>query len=193
MNRSTLRPRGPSQLILIRLFLLTSLCFLMALAACSNSARKSQVESSASTAPSNEAKRIASADVIRSAVQPTEIKAGGSGDAVVRLTIQSGYHINANPPTYPYLKATELEIPPSQGISVEFVYYPAPLQRKFEFAEKPLAVYEGAIELKAKLKADSSTKKGEQSIPARLRVQACDEQVGYPPGTIDLTIPVSIK
>jgi DsbC/DsbD-like thiol-disulfide interchange protein len=193
MNRSTLRPRRPSQLILIRLFLLISLCSLTALAACSKFTNKSQVGSSPSTAPSSEAKRIASADVIRTAVQPTEINAGGSGDAIVRLTIQNGYHINANPPTYPYLKATELEIPPSQGISVDFVYYPAPLQRKFEFAEKPLAVYEGAIELKARLKADKATKKGEQSIPARLRIQACDEQVCYPPGTINLTIPVSIK
>ena len=191
MNQSTLRPHSPSQLILIRLSLLISLCCLTALAACSKSANKSQVEPSAS--PSNEAKNIASADVIRSAVQPTEIKAGGSGDAIVHLTIQSGYHINANPPTYSYLKPTELEIPPSQGISVGFIYYPAPLQRKFEFAEKPLAVYEGAIELKARLKADKATKKGEQSIPAKLRVQACDEQVCYPPGTIELEIPLNVK
>jgi len=193
MNRSTLRPRAHSQSILIRLSLLIAVCCLMVLAACSKSANKSQVESNASTAPSNGAKRISSTDVIKTAIQPTEINAGGSGDAIVRLTIQGGYHINANPPTYPYLKATELEILPSQGISVEFVHYPASLQRKFEFAEKPLDVYEGAIELKARLKADKAVQKGEQSVPAKLRIQACDEQVCYPPGTIALEIPLSVN
>jgi hypothetical protein len=111
----------------------------------------------------------------------------------VRLTIQNGYHINANPPTYPYLKATELEIAPADGVSAGPVTYPSPINREFPFAEKPIAVYEGQAELKTTLRADKSAKKGERGIPAKLRIQACDNQVCYPPGTIDLRIPVNIK
>jgi len=136
---------------------------------------------------------VTSESVVKAAAQPVEISAGGSAEAIVRVTIQGGYHINANPPTYPYLKATALEISPAGGVSVGRVIYPKALDKKFPFAEKPLAIYEGETNLKATLKADQAAKKGEQSIPAHLRIQACDDQVCYPPGTLSLAIPVNIK
>ena len=175
-----------------RIVLAGFLFSIFVLAGCAN---KSATPTAKPAAPSAvaENKRIASVDVVKAAVQPAAINAGGSGEAIVRLTIQKGYHINANPPTYRYLKATELEIAQGEGVSVTSVYYPPPLNRKFTFAEKPLAVYEGDTELKATLKADPSTKKGERSISARLRIQACDDEVCYPPGTLDLAIPVSIR
>lgn len=177
-----------------RYTLLTIPCLVLLLvtAGCSKPGQNSASESTTSPAVSP-SQRITSESVVKVVTQPLEISAGGSGEAIVRLNIQSGYHINANPPTYSYLKATELEIPPGGGISVDFIVYPTPIERKLEFAEKPLAVYEGQTELKAQLKADKSAKKGEQSIPARLRIQACDEQVCYAPGTINLALPVSIK
>lgn len=163
------------------------------LAGCANKSGKDPAAKSATPTAVGENKSIASIDVVKAEAQPASINAGSSGEAIVRLTIQKGYHINGNPPTYRYLKATELEIAQGDGVSVASVHYPPPLNRKFTFAEKPLAVYEGDTELKATLKADQSTKKGERSISAKLRVQACDQQVCYPPGTLDLTIPVSIK
>ena len=114
-------------------------------------------------------------------------------DSVVRIIIQNGYHLNANPPTYPYLKATELEITPGEGVTVGKVTYPPAKTGTFAFSEKPLAVYEGATELKAALRADKTASKGSRSMTAVLSIQACDDQVCYPPGTIDLQIPVTIK
>ena len=86
-----------------------------------------------------------------------------------------------------------MEIPTAGGLSVNFIVYPDPITRKFSFAEKPLAVYEGETILKVQLKADKSAKSGPQTLAAKLRVQACDDQVCYAPGTIDLAIPVVIK
>jgi len=162
-------------------------------AACSKPAPNSASESAAAPAASPAAQRITSEGVVKAAAQRVEISAGGSAEATVRLTIQGGYHVNANPPTFPYLKATALEISPSEGISVAFVTYPKGLNKKFAFAEQPLAVYEGDTDLKATLKSDKTANKGERSIPARLRIQACDDQVCYPPGTLELAIPVNVK
>ena len=131
--------------------------------------------------------------MVRAETGPTELRAGGSGEAIVRLTIQMGYHINANPATYRYLKATELEIVPGDGILVTSLHYPLAENKTFTFAEKPLAVYEGTVELKATLKTAPTAGKGEQSLSARLRIQACDDQVCYPPGKMDLVIPMTIK
>ena len=177
---------------------LTIACLLLLLvaSACSKPIQNSGSESPTAPAGTHalaEDKHIASVDVVKAAPQPVELAAGSSGEMRVRLTIQSGYHINANPPTYPYLIATALQISPADGVSLGPVTYPKPLSRKFVFAEKPLAVYEGETEVKATLKADKSARPGQHSQAVKLRIQACDEQVCYPPGTLDLMIPVTIK
>ena len=173
--------------------LVCCLIILLVSAACSKTASNSTPETANAPAASPAAQKITSESVVKAAAQRVEIPAGGSAEATVRVTIQSGYHVNANPPTYPYLKATALEISPAEGVSVAFVTYPKALNKKLAFAEKPLAVYEGETDLKATLKADKAAKKGERSIPARLRIQACDDQVCYPPGTLELAIPVNIN
>lgn len=177
----------------LSIFLPSTLCILVTLAGCSKSTNKAANEPTASPSDAVETKHIASVDVVKAAAQPVDVQAGSSAGAKVHLTIQNGYHINANPPTYSYLKATALEILPTEGVSAGPVTYPKALERKFPFAEKPLAVYEGETELKATLKADKAAKTGQRSISARLRIQACDDQVCYPPGTLDLAIPVNIK
>jgi len=159
--------------------------------ACSRSAVKNQNQATSNTA--SELRRIASVDVVKATPQQVDIPAGGSADTTLNLKIQNGYHVNANPPSFPYLKATELEIPSSAGISVGFISYPTPITRKFSFAEGPLAVYEGETTLKVRMKADKSAVPGTHNLAGKLRVQACDEQVCYPPGTIDVAIPVTIK
>ena len=123
----------------------------------------------------------------------TTIAKGQSSDAVVRLRIDNGYHVNANPPTFPYLIPTQLEINAADGISVDFITYPDPQTKKFSFAEKPLAVYEGETDLKVRFKAAPSAQAGTRNLSATLRVQACDDQVCYAPGSIDLKLPVSVK
>ena len=169
------------------------LLLLFVTAACSKPGQNSPGESETTPAASPTAPKITSESVVKVATQPVEIPAGAPAEATVRVTIQSGYHINANPPTYPYLKATELEITPTPGLSVGAVAYPKPLEKKFPFAEKPLAVYEGETEIKATLKAEKSALPGQRSISGRLRIQACDDQVCYPPGKLELAIPVNIK
>jgi thiol:disulfide interchange protein DsbD len=131
--------------------------------------------------------------VVHATAKPAEVSAGGSSELIVALKIDSGYHVNANPPTFPYLIATELSVTASDGILVSAVSYPTALTKTFAFADKPLAVYEGETEIKAKLNVDRTATKGEHSVPAQLHVQACDNQVCYPPGQIELRIPVTVK
>jgi thioredoxin:protein disulfide reductase len=169
--------------------LINWLLLLMVTSACDRSVQNSTSES----ATSPEGLKITSERVVSAAVNPVEIPTGGSAEAVVRVTVKPGFHINANPPSYSYLKATELEVTPSDQISVGFIKYPNPITKKFAFAEKPLDVYEGENALKVLLKAAKSTSQGERPLSARLRIQACDNQVCYPPGSIDVVIPVRIK
>jgi thiol:disulfide interchange protein DsbD len=161
------------------------------LAACSR-----QTETNTPPAVSNEStegRRIASVDVVKVSPEEVTIEPGGTAEARVRLTIDNGFHVNANPPSFSYLKPTELEVKPDAGISISFTRYPDPLTRSFEFAEKPLAVYEGETQITVRLKADRTAKPGRTNLAATLRVQACDEKVCYAPGTKDVSIPVVVQ
>jgi len=161
------------------------------LAACSHSAQ-SNTPSNVST-ESPEGRRIASVDVVKVTPEEVTISPGSSADARIRLTIDKGFHVNANPPTFAYLKPTEIEVKPGAGLSVSFVRYPDPLTRTFEFADKPLAVYEGETLITVQLQADRTAKSGRTNLSATLRVQACDEKVCYAPGTKDVSIPVVVQ
>ena len=174
---------------------ITIACYLLLTiaTACSKPGQNAAVESATTPAASPATQKITSESVVKAEAEPVQIPAGGSAEAVVRVTIQSGYHINANPPTFSYLKATALEIPAAAGVVAASVSYPKALVKQFPFADQPLAVYEGQTELRATLKADKAAKTGEQSLPAHLRIQACDDQVCYAPGTLELAIPVNIK
>jgi len=169
------------------------LLFLFIVSACSKPTENSVNQQASSNTKSPVPQRITSESVVKVSAEPVAIAIGKSADAVVRLTIQSGYHVNANPPTYPYLKPTQLDVTPSDGFSTMFVTYPSPLTKQFAFADKPLAVYEGEIEIKATIKAETAARKGDHSVAAQLRVQACDDQVCYPPGQVELRIPVMVK
>lgn len=119
---------------------------------------------------------------------------GESGEAIVRLMIQDGYHVNANPATFPYLIPTHLEVTPPTGISVDSFTYPNGVTKKFSFSpDQALAVYEGQTDLKVRLTTLQTAEPGEHNLSVKLRVQACDDQVCYAPGTMDFTIPVTIK
>jgi DsbC/DsbD-like thiol-disulfide interchange protein len=141
----------------------------------------------------NQRPSITSTGVVKATPLAATIVKGESGEAIVRLKIDDGYHVNANPPSFPYLIATQLELTPPTGISVDFISYPNALTKKFSFAEQPLAVYEGETDLKVRLTAAKSVAPGEHNLSAKLRVQACDDQVCYAPGTMDLTLPVTVR
>ena len=166
-----------------RRILLLGLCCL--LTACARTQPAQQNES--------EPPRINSVDVVKAVPRETTLAKGESGDVLVRLLITHGYHVNANPPSQSYLKATEIELKPQEGLSVEFITYPDPLERTFSFSETPLKVYEGETDLKLRLKADKSATPGKHNLSAKLRVQACDDKVCYAPGALDLIVPVNVK
>ena len=131
--------------------------------------------------------------IVRVSASETEIRAGGTAQATVQLHIADGYHVNANPPTHPYLIATQLDVVAEDLVKPGQPEYPAPLTKKFAFDPTPLAVYEGEAAIKLPLRAESRAPKGAHTLRARVRVQPCDDQACYPPRTIETSIPVTIN
>jgi Disulphide bond corrector protein DsbC len=170
------------------------IALLLVFAGCSSKTKNSpSADSSAPGSTGEKGAPVTSLKFVKASASDAQITAGSSGEAIVRVAVQSGYHVNANPPTYSYLRATELVIPTGNIVSVSFITYPTATLKKFAFAEKPLAVYEGEVLIKVVFKTTGSVEKGSHSIAAKLNIQACDDEVCYAPGTLDLSIPVTIK
>ena len=135
--------------------------------------------------------------IVRASAESVEVRAGGGGggtaEAVVRLAITSGYHVNANPATERFLIPTTLEVKPEAGITVDKIVYPKPLTKKFSFSATPLAVYEDDARITMTVSVPRDAAPGQHALAARLRVQPCDDEKCFPPTTIETSIPVTIR
>jgi len=126
-------------------------------------------------------------------VEEVQLSAGGAGEALVRLDIAEGYHVNANPPSDKFYIGTEVRAEPQEGITPGKPVYPPAVSRKLSFSDKPLAVYEGQAVIRLPLSADKTAAKGRHTFRAKIRVQPCNDQTCLPPREIDAAIPVTIS
>jgi hypothetical protein len=117
-------------------------------------------------------------------------KAAGA-PANVEMEITPGFHVNANPATFPYLIATEVQPGKADGITVGKIAYPAGVLQKFAFADQPLSVYEGKVTIPIPMTVDPDAKGG-RMLPLKLRVQACDSEKCLPPSTLDAAIAINL-
>jgi|SRR5215510_936776 len=134
-----------------------------------------------------------SADVIKIGELASTLGAGTSAEISIPISIEQGYHINANPATFVYLIATELTADKSDGITFGKPIYPRAEKRKFQFAEQPLAVYEGQVQIKLPLQAAPNAAKGTRPLALHLRIQACDEEKCFPPATLQAIASLDLK
>ena len=154
-----------------------------------NACSKPATNQGPATSQTSQREVRSSADVVSLGGTGTAISGGNNDEALVMLNIEPGYHVNANPATYPYLIATEVTADNVEGIEVGKAIYPPAKKQKFEFAGEPLAVYEGQVEVRLPIKAA----KGSRSLPLKVRVQACDHEKCFPPATLNTNVAVEGK
>ena len=178
---------------IILLALASSLSILML--ACSGA---EQANTGTPTAASNKASENSApaknlpADVLRAEAEKIELKSNDSAEAIVKLKILKGYHINGNPASK-FQIATSLDVEQTEGITMGQPVYPSSVSKKFSFSDQPIDVYEDEVMIKLPLKAGSAAQKGERTLKGKVRFQACDDEVCYPPRNLETSIPVTIK
>jgi hypothetical protein len=144
----------------------------------------------APSSPTPAVKEVSSSDQVVKAF--AHFIPSASPPANVELVISPGFHVNANPATFPYLIATEIQPDKVDGITVsDKLAYPPPKMETFPFADQPLAVYEGSVTIPIPLTASAGAT-GQRTIRFKIRVQACDAEKCYPPATLDAALPIDI-
>ena len=105
--------------------------------------------------------------------------------------MRPGYHANSNAPSDEYL--IPLRLTWSTGpLEVASVVYPKPQLEKYSFSDKPVSVFSGYFEILTRFKVSASAMPGLSILGAKLRYQACNDRMCFPPKTVDVSLPVEI-
>ncbi len=120
------------------------------------------------------------------------IKRGATTSGTIVVTIPKGLHVNSNKPNSQYAIPTTVKIT-STGIKFGTINYPKGKNRKFQFSEDTLNVYEGTVSFSFSFSIPESFKGNLIKVRADVRYQACTDEVCYPPKTKVITLTARIK
>lgn len=122
----------------------------------------------------------------------TSYEAGATARVAALMTIESGWHVNSDKPTFEYLIPTvlDLELPP--GWADEKVQYPPAETQTFAFADQPLSVFDGEVVIEAEIRVPDNAPAGPVPVRASLRYQACNESQCLPPVTAKAEVELRI-
>jgi hypothetical protein len=108
---------------------------------------------------------------------------GDHDEILTTLTIDPGYHVNANPASLDYLVPTVVTV---TGVPAASVTYPAGQIFRPKFWPEGISVYEGSVAIKANLPKDTLASATRE--PLQVEVQACTAQICLPPATLTTSI-----
>ena len=117
---------------------------------------------------------------------------GGSTKGTITLSIPGGLHVNSSRPNSQYAIPTSVRIS-AVGAKTGAVSYPRGRNRKFQFSEDTLNVYEGTVSFLFNLTVPANFKGNSVKVRAVVRFQACTEEVCYPPKTQEVTLTARVK
>ena len=133
-----------------------------------------------------------SAQNITGSIKGGSVAKGSSARGVISMSIPAGLHVNSNRPSFENAIATVIKLS-GPGIRVGAVNYPRGTNRKFEFSENPLNVYEGTVRFPFSIMVPSSFKGDVVRLRATVRFQACTNEVCYPPKSKEITITAKVR
>ncbi len=111
-------------------------------------------------------------------------------DLVINMNMAEGWHINAEKTLQKDLIPTKISVVHDDGWELESPQYPEAFMKKLDFEEQPLALYQGKIQIRAKLKPKAKSNMGKTAFPVNVsvQIQACNKEACLAPETVNLSI-----
>ena len=137
---------------------------------------------------------FAQSGAILTVAQPQKLAAKRNTDVTAKIdvSITAGYHINSNAPHEAYLIPLRLTWTPAP-LAVETVTFPKARDEKYQFSEEPLSVFTGNFEIATKFKVPADALSGQSILAGKLRYQACNNTMCFPPKTVEVKLPVEVQ
>ncbi|MGI8469541.1 MAG: protein-disulfide reductase DsbD domain-containing protein [Pyrinomonadaceae bacterium] len=120
------------------------------------------------------------------------IRRGGAAKATVVLNIPNGVHTNSSRPNSEYSVPTSVKIS-SAGVKLGTVMYPRGKNKKFEFSDEPLNVYEHRAAFYFIIAVPKNYKGNIIKVSAIIDYQACTTEVCYPPKKQEIVLTAKVR
>ncbi len=117
---------------------------------------------------------------------------GKAVSGTVVINIPDGLHVNSNRPNSEYAIPTTVRLT-APGARVGAVRYPRGRNRKFQFSESTINVYEGRVAIPFTVTVPANYRGNTVRVRAAVRYQACTDEVCYPPKTADITMTARVR
>lgn len=127
--------------------------------------------------------------------EPQKVSVPRQGEAklALKLSMRPGYHANSDRPSEDFLIPMRLTWDAKAPVEAVEVVYPKAKLEKFEFNEKPISVVDGEFEIVTRLRRAPNAMPGPAFLSGKLRYQACNDKMCFPPKTIDVKVPLLIQ
>ncbi len=135
---------------------------------------------------------LARTQTVTGSIGNGSIRRGTAARGVVELNIPSELHVNSNRPGSEYLIPTVVKLS-AKGVRLGRVVYPRGLDRKFQFTTKILNVYEGTVRFPFRVAVPKNFRGRYVTVNAVVELQACTEEVCYPPRTEKVKITARVR
>lgn len=132
------------------------------------------------------------AQTVKGILETKTLRKGRVGKAKIILEIPEKVHVNSAIPKTEFAIPTNLTVR-GNGIKITKLTYPKGKDRKFEFTEEPINVYENRVEFKFSFFVPKNFRGQQAKLTAKLLYQACTEQVCYPPKSEAINFIVKLK
>jgi thiol:disulfide interchange protein DsbD len=123
----------------------------------------------------------------------SNVPQGGSAQLAIEIQIREPWHVNAHKVTEDFLVPTEVEFDLPEGVTLRGTTYPTGIEKKLDFAESLLLLYQGRTLIGAVVDVDTAAPAREDTVVAHVTFQACDNEKCLLPQTIDVMIPLRIS
>jgi DsbC/DsbD-like thiol-disulfide interchange protein len=133
-----------------------------------------------------------SAQTVSGSIGGGTVTRGERARGVVTISIPRGLHVNSYRPDSEYAIPTTVRIT-GAGLRLSGVSYPRGRNRKFQFSEDSINVYEGRVSFPFTITVPSGFRGNVARVRAVVRYQACTDEVCYPPRTKEVTLSARVR
>ena len=129
---------------------------------------------------------------VSGSIEKSSVKLGKTGTGSILLTIPSHLHINSNKPTSEFMIPTEVKLSSKEVKNLKIIY-PKGKDRKFEFSEEKLNIYEGKTLIPFTFTIPKNLKIKTINIKVLVSYQACTDEVCYQPQKKEIILKATVK
>jgi DsbC/DsbD-like thiol-disulfide interchange protein len=134
----------------------------------------------------------ASGQTVTGSITGGSVQKGKSARGTVVLSIPGGLHVNSSRPGNQYQIPTSVRLS-ATGARVSGPTYPRGVNRKFQFSDEFINVYEGTVRFPFTVTVPAGFKGSTVSVRAVVRYQACTDEVCYPPRNKEIRITARVR